>query len=389
MKKIHILLFLFIFSFQSITSQVKLSVYSEVSIITAGPGNELFEAFGHSAIRIKDPVLRLDLVYNYGIFDFNAPNFYTNFVKGKLLYKLGRYPFHYFLESYKQDRRWVKQQILNLTQDEKQAFFIYLENNARPENASYLYDPFFNNCASKLRDITTYVLSDRVSFDETVIKDHKSFRMLMNDEIHWNTWGNFGINLALGKKLDRTATSLEYMYLPDFVYNIYRTSSVIKHKQAEPLVKKEETLIDFPEKKQNIGIFNPLLIFSIITLVGLIITYKDFKNKHRSKWLDVLLMLSTGIIGVLIVFLWCFTDHSTTPKNFNFLWAFMPNLFMAFKLVNNKISYWVKHYLLILIILLFLVPILWLLKIQLFPIAVIPFLILLAARYWFLMKSLK
>ncbi|MGK0421506.1 MAG: hypothetical protein ACJAT9_001177, partial [Polaribacter sp.] len=118
------------------TAQVNLSVYSEISIVTAGPGKELYEKFGHTALRIKDPVLNLDLIYNYGVFDFNAPNFYANFAEGKMYYLLSRYDFKYFLASYKKDKRWLKQQVLNLNQAEKQQFFNYLENNARPENAT-------------------------------------------------------------------------------------------------------------------------------------------------------------------------------------------------------------------------------------------------------------
>ena len=86
MKKIHFYIVLLFIISQNIQSQSsKLSVYSEISIITVGPGNVLFEAFGHSAIRVKDPVLRMDAVYNYGLFDFNQPNFYLNFIKGKLI----------------------------------------------------------------------------------------------------------------------------------------------------------------------------------------------------------------------------------------------------------------------------------------------------------------
>ena len=388
MKK-EIFLTLFLFINLAINSQVRLSNYSEVSIITAGPGNELFEAFGHSAIRIKDPELKLDLVYNYGIFDYNAPNFYLNFTKGKLLYKLGRYRFKYFLESYRYDKRWVKEQILNLNQEEKQKFFNYLENNAQPQNASYLYDPFFNNCATKLSVITKSILGDNVNFSDENIEKNKSFRMLMNDEIYWNTWGNLGINLALGNKLDQKATLQEYMYLPDYVYIIYKNSSVSFNNEIKPIVKKEELLINFPEKKQKTGIFNPLLVFSIICLIGLFITYRDFKKKKRSKWLDFVLMFITGIIGLLIVFLWFFTDHSTTPNNFNFLWAFVFNLFIAFKISKSNPQDWISKYILLLLLFLLLIPILWISKIQLFPIALTPFFVLLAVRYFYLYRTLK
>uniref|UniRef100_UPI0030D80C61 lipoprotein N-acyltransferase Lnb domain-containing protein n=1 Tax=uncultured Polaribacter sp. TaxID=174711 RepID=UPI0030D80C61 len=244
--KIKHLLFLFLFAFSKpLIAQINLSVYSEVSIITAAPGSELYEAFGHAAIRIHDPLLQIDVIYNYGMFDFNAPNFYSNFVKGKLLYSLARYNFNYFLESYKKDKRWVKQQVLNLTQEQKQLFFMYLENNALPENAAYLYDPYFNNCATKLRDITTTILGDKIGFMDDNLEQNLSFRQLMNKEIHWNTWGNFGINLALGSKLDQKATLEQYMYLPKYVNSIFNHSILYVRNQPENLIKREDLLLDF------------------------------------------------------------------------------------------------------------------------------------------------
>ncbi|WP_405566489.1 DUF4105 domain-containing protein [Polaribacter sp. Asnod6-C07] len=389
MKKKHSLLLFFLLLIKPINAQVNLSVYSEVSIITAGPGTELYEAFGHSAIRIKDPVLQLDLIYNYGMFDFNQPNFYANFTKGKLLYKLARYDFKYFLASYKRDKRWVKQQVLNLTQQEKQAFFKYLENNALPKNANYYYDPFYNNCASKLRDITTSVLGDRVAFNDDKIEKNLSFRQLMNKEIYWNTWGNFGINLALGSKLDKKATSEEYMYLPDYVYKIFKNSSLFIDNQPKKLVKKEIILLDYEEIEQKVSILNPFVIFSIIAFIGLFITYKDFKNYKRTRLLDFTLLFISGIVGVLILFLWFFTDHSTTPNNFNFLWAFAPNLIIAFLLFKKNQPKWIHTYFKILLGLLLLIPFLWVLKIQLFPLAVIPLLVLLLVRYLFLTSFYK
>jgi uncharacterized membrane protein len=387
-KKKLFLLFLLVFT-KSLTAQVNLSVYSEISIITAGPGTELYEAFGHSAIRIKDPVLQLDLIYNYGIFDFNAPNFYSNFTKGKLLYSLGRYKFKYFLASYKRDNRWVKQQVLNLTLQERQTFFMFLENNALPENTNYFYDPYFNNCATKLRDITTSVLEDKVLLSDKNLDLNLSFRQLMDKEIPWNTWGSFGINLALGSKLDQKADFKQYMYLPDYVYTIFKNSTVYNKNQPENLIKREDLLLDFKEQEQEISIFNPFLIFSIISLIGLFFSYSDYKHKKRTKWIDFTLLFVTGIIGFLIVFLWFFTDHSTTPNNFNFLWAFAPNLFVAFFMQKKIKQKWLQYYFKFLVFLLILIPILWVSKIQLFPISVIPLLILMVVRYLFLSKKLN
>ena len=388
MKKRYLLLLLLFYFIKPVNSQVQLSVYSEVSIVTAGPGTELFESFGHSAIRIKDPVLQLDLVYNYGMFDWKAPNFYLNFVKGRPKYSLARYDFKYFLRSYKNQKRWVKQQVLNLNQKERQAFFQYLEQNALPKNASYVYDPYYNNCATKLREITDLILGEKVQFNDNHLEKNKSLRQLMGKEISWNTWGSLGINIALGSKLDLNATAKQYMYLPDYVYSGYKNAKVFVKNEPIDLIKKEISLLNFEESTPKIKIFNPFLIFSIISIIGLLITFNDFKKNKRTQILDFILFFSTGIIGLLIVFLWFFTDHVTAPNNFNFLWAFAPNFIIAFFLLKEEQLNWIKKYLQIILLLLFIIPIVWLLKIQQLPISIIPLLILLFVRYLLLSKKL-
>lgn len=386
MKKKYFIYLLFLLLAKQNYGQLQLSVYSEISIVTAGPGTELYEAFGHSALRIKDPVLQLDLIYNYGMFDFNAPNFYSNFTKGKLIYKLGRYRFDYFLRSYNKDKRWVKEQVLNLTRDERQAFFVYLERNAAPNNASYFYDPYFNNCATKLRDITEEVLKDKVNWNDENKETDLSFRQLMNREIPWNTWGSFGINLALGSKLDRKADFKEYMYLPDYVYSIFKNSNRQLENETVDLVKKETTILEYKELEQNGSLLSPLLIFSLIAIIGLFLTFKDYKNNSRSIVLDFILLFTTGIIGALIIFLWFFTDHSTTPNNYNALWAFAPNLIIAFLLIKKRKKDWFSKYFKLLIVLLCIIPIIWIAGIQLLPLSILPLLILFLVRYLYLTK---
>jgi hypothetical protein len=389
MKKNYLFLLFFLLLIKPLQAQVQLSVYSEISIVTAGPGSVLYEAFGHSAIRIKDPVLQLDLIYNYGIFDFNTPDFYTNFTKGNLLYKLARYDFKYFLASYKKDKRWVKQQVLNLNQQQKQAFLIYLENNALPENATYFYDPYFNNCATILRDITSTILKDQVIFSDNNLNKNLSFRQLMDKEIPWNTWGSFGINFILGSKLDTKPDFKQYMYLPDYVYSIFKNSTLFVKNQPESLVKREDILLDYKELEQKISIFSPFLIFSIISFIGIFFTYTDYKKKKRTKWLDFALLFATGTLGIVVIFLWFFSDHSTTPNNFNFLWAFAPNVFIAFLVLKQHPKKWLHAYFKFLIFMLGLIPVFWVLEIQLFPISTIPLLILLFIRYLYVSKKLN
>ncbi len=383
MKQNYILFFLFFLSPLAVSSQIQLSEKAEISIVTAGSGSVLYEAFGHSAIRIKDNEKGFDVVYNYGIFDFNAPNFYTNFVKGKLLYQLGRYDFKYFLYSYDKDKRWVKQQILSLNQKEKQAYFNFLENNTKPENKSYLYDPFFDNCATKLRDITQSVLKEKVTFYDNHLEKGLSFRTLMNRELHYNSWGSLGINIALGSKLDAIADPLQYMYLPDYVLAGFKNGK----NGNTTLVLKEETLINHKPIVVKSVFFNPYLIISILSLLGIFITYKDFRNNKRTKVVDFLSFFISGILGVLIVFLWFFTNHSTTPNNFNFLWAFAPNIVVAFLLLKNTKTAWLNYYFTVLLFFLGIIPIIWLSSIQVFHLSLLPFLAFLFLRLLFLRKK--
>lgn len=388
MKK-TILAFLFLcIAPYSFSQYLKLSVYSEVSIVTVGPGENLYEVFGHSTIRIKDPVLNLDLAYNYGVFDFSKPGFYSNFAKGKLEYLLARYPFRNFVQSNKRDKRWVKEQVLDLTHEQKQQFFEYLENNAKRENAYYLYDPYFNNCATKLRDISRIILKDSIALSNDYAAENDStLRQLMNNELHWNTWGNLGINIAIGTILDKKATPDQYLYLPDYVYKAFKDGTIVRNGVEIPVVKKENDILVFDETEPLFQLFSPFNVLLLLLVIGMIITLRDIKRGRRSKWLDFLLLFFTGVIGIGIVFLWFFTDHKITPNNFNFLWAFAPNAIIAFYVLKKNRPNFVQKYIWLLEIFLVVLVVIWFSGVQLFALSSLPLLILLGARYYYLLTS--
>lgn len=387
MKNLFFTFFISVIFFSKASSQnAQLSVFSEISIITSGPGDALYEKFGHTAIRVKDPALKLDLLYNYGMFDSSGADFYFNFTKGYMQYKLARYPFKYALQSAKRDKRWVKQQVLNVSVVERNKIFRFLELNHLPQNASYLYDPFFDNCATRPRDIIDSLIGKKVIWKE--INESKSIRTLMNNEISQNTWGSFGINTALGSKIDKIATTKEYMYLPDHLEKSLDSAQVINSNGKEiPLINKKRVIYNFKEKKSKSSIFSPFTIFSMLLLLVGYITYKDFKKETRSRWLDSILFSITGVLGMVILFLWFFTNHSTAPDNFNILWAFPINI-VAILLLKKKQSQF-KKYIIFLLVLLVLLPIIWITKIQQFTWVFIPLYLALLLRYIFLLTSKK
>ena len=390
MKKTYFFILFLIGLLQNIQSQeLKLSKQSEISIITVGPGEVLYEAFGHSAIRVKDSVLGMDNIFNYGLFDFNQPNFKLNFTKGKLLYKLGKRPFKNFVVNNYYQERWMKAQVLNLSQLEKQNMYALLEENALPQNAEYLYDPYFNNCATKLRDITKEILGNKVHFPSSFSDENYTLRQLMDKELSWNTWGNFGINLALGNTLDKAITAEAYMYLPDYVYEAFKNAKKTKNNTDLPLVLKEQVILNFKENTIQTKWFNPFFVFSILLLLSIVITYRDQKRNIRTKFLDFSLFFMTGFLGFIICFLWFFTNHSTTPNNFNFLWAFFPNLFVSFILLKKNTPSWVIKYVNLYLVLLLVTLLVSIAGIQKFSFVLFPIISMLFMRSFYLHKILN
>ncbi len=380
MKKI--LFFIFVTT-TCFSQQIKLSPTAELSVITCGPGtDELYASFGHSAFRILDLKNKIDRVYNYGTFDFDTPNFYGKFAQGKLLYQLRAYNFGNFLKGYHQENRWVKGQVLDLTPVQVQEVFDFLENNAKPENRSYNYDFFYDNCSTKLFDVLEQVLGDNIIFESNFDKENFTHRDLIELYMGHQPWADFGIDLALGAEIDRKAGSKEYMFLPDYVFEAFTTIEIKDHGKVKPIVKRTEEILLSYEQDTQLGNFTPILLFSICALLILWITYKDYKRKSRTKILDGIIFSSTGIVGIILLLLWFATNHSTTVNNFNVLWAFAPNLIFAFLMnKNRKMS---MYYVFTLLMLLDLMVILWIFKVQVFHYALIPLLVGLYVRYIYL-----
>lgn len=210
----------------------------------------------------------------------------------------------------------------------------------------------------------------------------------MNKELPWNTWGNFGINLALGNTLDKAITSEEYMYLPDYVYKAFKRAKKTKNSESISLIKNENILLNFKEKEIKTQWYNPFFIFSIILLLTLVITYRDQKRNKRSKWVDFSLFFVTGLVGLLICFLWFFTDHFTAPNNFHFLWAFAPNICISFVLLKKKLPSWVSKYIKGYLLMLSLTIVVSVTGIQQFSFAVLPIIAMLFVRNFYLYKLL-
>lgn len=364
---------------------VPLSETSEISIITIGPGAELYDKFGHSAFRVQDSLNGVDVVFNYGEYDFNTPNFYLKFAQGKLLYQLGADYYDSFFARYLAQNRWMKEQTLNLTLSEKQAVSDYLWNNLKPENKKYKYDFFFDNCATKIRDVTKKVLGDKLEFKEDHLKEELSFRQLIQKNLQANSWGSLGIDVALGAVIDKKAKPIEYQFLPEYVYEGAANAVIHRNGNTESLVKTTAVLFENrPTPPENNFLLSPLFIMGILGLLIVFISYRDYKRNTRSRYLDLFIFFFTGLVGVFLLLLWFATDHTATANNYNLLWAFPISILLIVAIAKKNISPKMKRYVSLLLLLLVLLAIHWITGVQAFSIGLLPLLIALAVRYVYL-----
>ena len=362
-----------------------LSDSATISVITCGPyGKELYAAFGHSAIRVNDPELRFDAAYNYGVFDFNQPNFYLNFARGYLYYKLGVYNYIDFRDYYIEHNRFVHEQVLDLTAEQKQQIFDYLNWNSKPENQTYRYDYFYNNCATKIRDVFAEVLQKDLTFDGSFIKTDYTIRELTDLYLKPQPWGDLGIDICLGLPMDKKASPYEYMFLPDYVESSFDHATV----NNQPIVKKKNIIFTPHPEEDSFELFHPWIVFGFFLALTLALSFYDWKRKKITKWFDVLLFSVVGWVGILLLILWVATDHQAAARNLNLLWAFPLHAIAAVLLIKKKSSDFLIKYFQMTAILLGSTLLFWWLLPQQLNVFLIPVVIALAIRSFLISKLL-
>ena len=324
------------------------------SIITIGPyQNELYSAFGHSGVRYQNFEQGLDIFYNYGIFDFNQPNFYSNYVKGKLTYMVGKNQYSFYERYYSTQKRYIKEQFLNLSSEEKFFLLDYLENNVKKENRFYPYNYIFNNCSTKIRDVLELAVGEKLKFNDAPV--NLSYRVLIDRYLDNYGWADIGIDICLGTKIDDKSSNYNAMFLPEYLFSSLENATVGDKKLVF------ETRINNLDRDQIIsrGIVSPKIVFSIFLIISLYFSFKQIKYNNKFIYFDSLLFFLSGMVGILILFLWFFTDHIST-NNLNILWAFPLNILAPFFIIKRTDSRFLNNYMILSSFMTFLILLMWL-----------------------------
>lgn len=371
-------------------SAQQLSENAEIVVLTLGPDQSQVEtAFGHSAFRVIDRAQKIDRVYNYGVFDFNQPNFYLNFAKGYLNYKLDTTNYARFRYVYMYYNRFIHEQVLNLNQSQKQQLFDYLEWNMLPENQYYYYDYFYDNCATRIRDVLETTLGGQLIFDGSYITTDYTIRELTDLYLPNLPWSDLGIDLGLGLPMDITATPYMYMFLPDYIESAFNHATLKNDSTTIPLIKNSLATFDPVPVVVNKSYFTPKMVFYTLLVGIVLLSIYDYKRSKLSKWLDVTLFGMVGMLGLFLFLLWTITDHHAAARNMNLLWAMPTHLIVAILFFKKQLPAWVKFYFLAVIIISVLVLISWAWLPQLMLSALIPLVIGLSLRSWMWVKFLR
>jgi hypothetical protein len=356
----------------------------QISLLTCDPGEEVYTTFGHSAIRVKDSIAGTDLVYNYGTFDFGAPFFLFNFTRRTLDYMLSVTTYDRFLFEYNYFQRNVREQVLDLNPEQTANMVQFLEINRLPENKFYRYDFFYDNCATRVRDVLETVLGKQLDWNDVNDPERKTFRNLIDEYVYPLPWADFGIDLALGAVIDVNATEREKQFLPDYMEAAFARAQIVGDGPTRPLVKAQYEVLTFEEQASSLNFFQPLIIWWVLAIVFMGITYLGFKKKRLYKGFDIAYFGILGIVGIVITLLWFFTFHSQTKWNWNILWAFPGHLLLAIAMLKTTWKPWVKKYLLFLLISTNLALVCWVLGFQSFHPSIVPLLLISLLRSNFL-----
>lgn len=321
------------------TSLLKSMDSVEISLLTCGPGKEIYSMFGHSALRVNDKNHHQDLAFNYGMFSFNQPYFISRFILGLTDYQLGIQTMSNFMAEYEYENRWVIQQNLKLTQKEKLEILQALSKNAKEENATYRYNFFYDNCTTRARDMILFHIHRAKNYIGPYYQP-TSYRK----EIHkWNNkypWTKFGEDLLLGLPADFDISKESQEFLPDNlrkdIENIYYegTFDSVPHMNTKLVSHTFYLLQADAGATVSSPWITPVRTFLLIFLIVLGICTYEYCTKKKIWILDLALNLLTGLVG-LVLFIMLFSRHPTVSINLQILLFNPLNLIFGWSVIKS------------------------------------------------------
>jgi hypothetical protein len=336
-RSLLIVLTVISFSYASLFSQVTND--TTFYLLTCDPGLETYSVYGHSALRVVIPGIQTDVVYNWGVFDFNTPNFAWKFAKGRLDYMLGVYPYNRFLRDYMMENRAVISQTISLEPVEKLRLMLLLQENMKPENRYYRYDFFYDDCSTRIRDLIEKILGDKLIYPPDQSNNTPAFREKIGSHLIMFPWLKMGIDLLMGTPGEKKTSFRDRMFLPEDLQRNLTQAVVNRDRKMVPLLQPSVTILDFPPPDVKHGFYEtPVFVFTIL-FVLLVVISAWLRNSVVMNYIDMALFLAFSVLSILMIFFNFFTDHQQMRLNLSMIW-FNPFIILClYPLITGKKSY--------------------------------------------------
>lgn len=371
MRKHGLFFILCCFPLMVCSQSVQLSDSASISLITCDPADMAYALYGHTAIRVNDPAQDIDYAFNYGVFDFDSPNFLYRFTKGETDYILGVTLFAHFLREYKTRKSGVTEQVLNLSEKEKQQVWEALLENSKSENRMYRYNFLFDNCATRPRILLEKSVAGRIEYQQ--ILPETTFRELIHHCNRNHRWLTFGIDLALGAPLDEPIGQEPQLFLPDKLMLVFEKASIVQSDgERKKLVSEVRQLIPhYPVEEKPVD-SNPVVVCWIFFGVVALLSVLPISSIKYLRWLDFFIFFIYGLMGCVIAFLSFVSIHPCVFPNYTIVWLHPLHLVVAVMLFIRPCLRFVRYYMFINTLLLIAFLIVWKFIPQVFNPAFIP-----------------
>jgi len=290
----------------------------EISLLTCGPGKEIYSLYGHTAIRFTDKALGSDLAINYGMFSFQQEFFIPRFILGLTDYEMGICPMDMFIAEYQYEGRWVKEQKLSLTREDKLLIAQAIDTNYRPENKVYRYNYFYDNCTTRARDlIVNHLKGEQIDYHFLQEKE-KNPTTYRNDIHQYNIhepWARFANDALLGAASDLRINDIQQQFLPNKLMDDFSRATIGNGKDQRKFVENESWLIPPTQKMTDDNpFFRPITCAWCLFILTLLVTIVEWRKKKCAWGYDLALLVLTGIAGLLPAIMF-FSAHPTVNTN--------------------------------------------------------------------------
>ncbi|HEX6251663.1 MAG TPA: DUF4105 domain-containing protein [Gemmatimonadaceae bacterium] len=308
------------------TSSEPLSVY----LITVGQGDPYWTRFGHNALWIRDRTRGTDIAYNWGLFDFNEPGFLSRFLSGNTRYWMAGFDTWEMLDVYRSENRSIDVQELALTPALARDIQQFAEWNALPENRTYRYDYYLDNCSTRIRDALDRALSGQIKLATDTVRTHHTYRWHTQRLLaeHAPTWG--GIMLVLGQRADRPITAWDEMFVPMLMRDALRAVNITDGIGGrQPLIRAEWRMFEAARPAERADAPNRTVAYTVTgVLLGLLIVVLA-RGVGRTGWPTMTQTVTAtlvsawsifaGAAGLVVAGMWAFTHHIFMYANENVL----------------------------------------------------------------------